>query len=80
MVYSFGSDKQTLDSPSYISRVVRLELKKHFVLFFLIIIFTFTNSVVTEEMQQYAAFHLGLHCLQKYPFRSLTYTKGETYV
>ena len=29
-------------------------------------LFTFTNSVDPDEMQQYAAFHLGLHLLQKY--------------
>ena len=28
--------------------------------------FTFTNSVDHHEMQHYAAFHLGHHCLQKY--------------
>ena len=27
-------------------------------------------------MQHVAAFHLGLHCLPKYPFRSFQYTKG----
>ena len=26
-------------------------------------------SVDPDEMQHYAAFHLGLHCLQKYLFR-----------
>ena len=26
------------------------------------------NSADPDEMQHYAAFHLGLHCLQKYPF------------
>ena len=25
--------------------------------------FTFTNSIDPDEMQHYAAFHLGLHCL-----------------
>ena len=34
--------------------------------------FTFTNSVDPNEMQHCAAFHLGLHCLQKY----LLNTKG----
>ena len=34
------------------------------------------NSVDPDEMQQYAAFHLGLHCLQKYPFRGFQYTMG----
>ena len=32
---------------------------------------TLTNSVDPDEMQHYAAFHLGLHCLQKYLFRGL---------
>ena len=31
--------------------------------------FTFANSVYPDEMLHYAAFHLGLHCLQKYSFR-----------
>ena len=34
------------------------------------------NSVDPDEMQQYAAFHLGLHCLQKYLFRGFLSTKG----
>ena len=34
-------------------------------IFCLKITFTFTNSEDLDEMQQYAAFHLGLHCLQK---------------
>ena len=33
--------------------------------FCLKIFFTFTNSADPDEMQHYAAFHLGLHCLQK---------------
>ena len=39
-------------------------------------LFTFTNSVDPDEMQHYAAFHLDLHCLPKYPFRGFQYTKG----
>ena len=34
------------------------------------------NSVDPDEMQHYAAFHLGLHCLQNYKFRGFLYTKG----
>ena len=37
-------------------------------LFCLKIFFTFTNSVDSDEMQHYAAFHLGLHCLQSTHF------------
>ena len=32
------------------------------------IFFTCTNRVDPDEMQHYAAFHLGLHCLQEYCF------------
>ena len=38
-------------------------IEKTIVLFCLKIIFTFTNSIDTDEIQQYATFHLGLHCL-----------------
>ena len=33
---------------------------------FLKICFTLTNNVDPDEMQHYAAFHPGLHCLSKY--------------
>ena len=50
--------------------------KKNIAFFCLKISFTFTNSVVPDEMQHYAAFHLGLHCLQKWSFRGFPNTKG----
>ena len=34
------------------------------------------NSVDPDEMQHFAAFHLGLQYLQKYTFRGFQYTKG----
>ena len=34
------------------------------------------NSEDPDEMQHYAAFHLGLHCLQKYLFRVFPNTMG----
>ena len=40
------------------------------------IVFTLTNRVDPDEMLHYAEFHLGLHCLTKYPFRGFQYTKG----
>ena len=61
---SFWFDAITWDSSLYISRGVRLELKKNNIVFF----FTFTNSVDPDEMHHYAAFHLGLHCLQTYSY------------
>ena len=36
---------------------------------FLKVCFNLANSVDPDEMQHYAAFHLGLHCLHKYPSR-----------
>ena len=50
--------------------------EKNIVLFCLKIFFTFTNSVDPDEMQHYAAFHLGLHCLQKYSLWGFPNTKG----
>ena len=41
-------------------------IPKNIVFFCLKIFFTLSNSVDPDEMQHYAAFHLGLHCLQKY--------------
>ena len=34
------------------------------------------NSADPDEMQHYAAFHLGLHCLPNFPFGGFQYTKG----
>ena len=42
--------------------------------------FIVTNSVNTYEMQHYAEFHLGLYCLQKYPFGGFPEYKGLTTV
>ena len=39
------------------------------------VIVTLTNIADPGEMQHYAAFHLGLHCLPKYPFRGFRYTQ-----
>ena len=38
--------------------------------------FVLANSGDPNEMPHYGAFHLGLHRLLKYAFRSLLYTKG----
>ena len=46
-------------------------------LFCLKIICNLTNIVDIDEMQHYAAFHLDLHCLQKYSFRDFQNTKGK---
>ena len=38
--------------------------------------FVLANSADPDEMPYYAAFHLGLHCLPKYPFRGFLYAMG----
>ena len=35
------------------------------------------NSANSDEMQHYAAFHPGHHCLPKYMFSGFQYTKGQ---
>ena len=40
------------------------------------IVLILANSADPDEMQHYAAFHLGLHCLPKYLFRGFQYTQG----
>ena len=37
--------------------------------------FVLANSADPDEMPNYAAFHLGLHCLPKYLFRGFRSTK-----
>ena len=45
-------------------------------LFSLKIVLVLAKSADPDEMQPYAAFHLGLHCLPKYLFRGFQNTKG----
>ena len=42
----------------------------------LTVVLILENSVDPDEMQHYAAFHLGHHCSLKYPFRGFQNTKG----
>ena len=54
----------------YIEGLQVIISKFEIVLLSLKICFIFANSVDPDEMPHYAAFHLGLHCLPKYTFRS----------
>ena len=56
------------------SKVYNFQIKT--VIFSLKFIFILANSVDPDEMPHDVAFHLGLHCLPKYAFRSHNYTKG----
>ena len=60
-IYLYVSYQSVYTGSEHISRVVKI-----YIFFCLKIFFTFTNSVDPDEMQGNAAFHLGLHCLQKY--------------
>ena len=40
------------------------------------VVLILANSADPDEMQHYAAFHLGLHCLPKNLFRGLSVYKG----
>ena len=54
--------------------------RKHFLTYDVLLsqknVLILTNSADPDEMQHYAAFHLGLHCLPKYPFMRFQFTKG----
>ena len=51
-------------------------LKNIYIFFSLKVVFVLANSVDPDEMPHNAAFHLDLHCLPKYSFRSHQYTNG----
>ena len=55
-------------------QVTRVIIKKN--VFFCLKNFFYLNSFYIDEMQHYAAFYLGLHCLYMYPFRGSPNTKG----
>ena len=43
---------------------------------YLKIVFILENSADPDEMPPYVAFHLGLHCLPKYPFTDIQNEKN----
>ena len=59
------------DGPLYILRGHRLKFPKNIVFISLKLDFIFAKSAYPDEMLRNAAFHLGLHCLPKYPFWGL---------
>ena len=66
----------TCDGLLYILRNQRLYFPTEFQFLSLKIVLALENIVDPNEMPHNAAFHLGLHCLPKYPFRGFQYTKG----
>ena len=61
--------------PLYILRGHRFNSHRYIVFLSLKIDFVLANSV-DDKMLHKMAFHLGLHCLSKYPFRGFWYTEG----
>ena len=51
-------------------------LSKNIAFLHLEVDFVLANSADPDEMPNYAAFHLGLHCLPKYPLWGFWSTKG----
>ena len=47
----------------------QLEASKLYFFLSLLVVLILANIEDQDEMQQYAAFYLGLHCLPKYTFR-----------
>ena len=41
------------------------------------VVFILANNAEPVDVQHYAAFHLGLYCLPKYPLRGFQCTMGE---
>ena len=58
------------DGPLYIFRTLRISFLNTVVFLSLKIDFVLANSADPDEMSCSEAFHLSLHCLQKYLFRS----------
>ena len=72
-----------MDYPIYIDTIPQCTLRGHRQIFFLIyyaflylqVILILGNIADSDEMQHYAAFHLGNHCSPKYPFMNIQCTK-----
>ena len=60
----------------YTSRGYRIKFSNYDILHSLKIVFILVDSAGPDEMPQYGAFHLGLHCLPKYPIKGFPVYKG----
>ena len=58
-----------MNIPFCILRGHRLKFLDYDVFLSLKVVLILANSANPDELQHYAAFHLGLHCLPKYLFR-----------
>ena len=69
MEYSIKIHTIRQDSSFYILRDLRLQFPRNTDFLPMEIGFVLANSAGPHEMSIYVAYHLGLHCAPKYPFR-----------
>ena len=69
-------DTISMGLPIVYFRGLQVGISNYNVVLSLKVVFILANNADPDEMQPYAAFHLGLHCLPKYLFRGFQYTKG----
>ena len=69
-------DTMSVGLPIVYFKGSQVEFLNHDVFLSLKVVFIMANNADPDEMQLHAAFHQGLHCLPKYPFRGFQYTKG----
>ena len=63
MEFSISLIQLSQDGPLYILRGCRLYFPKNIIFLSQKTDFVLANNVDPDEMQSFAAFHLGLHCL-----------------
>ena len=76
MDFPIHNDTISMELPIVYFKGSQVEISNYDVLLSLKIVLILANSADPDEMQHYSAFHLGLHCLHKYPFRGFQHTKG----
>ena len=76
LILPSGFIRYTWDCALYIMRGSQVVISKIIVVISQKIDFVLANSADPDEMQHYAAFHLGLHCLPKYLFTGFWSSKG----
>ena len=69
-------DTISMGLPIVYFKGTRVNFLNYVVFLSLNIVLILANSADPDEMQQYAAFHLGLHCWPKYLSRGFQNTKG----
>ena len=68
MDFPIHIDTIRMELPIVYFKGSQVDISKSWCVLFLKIVLVLANSVDPDEMQHCAAFHLGLHCLLKYPF------------